>query len=432
MVRVGFGVVLGGLVVGCPSSDPGDPGLVDPVDDSDRDGDGFVSILAGGDDCNDGDPAVYPGAEDLFGDGVDADCDGFDGVDSDEDGHSSIASGGDDCDDTDPRRNPSFDGDRDGASSCDDCDDADPFRSPDFAEVCDGVDVDCDGTVDFADDVDLCARLDAGLIGASELDVLMVVDNSCSMASYQDDLVASADDFVAPLVDAYALRVGVVTMDMFNPFDSGRLRAGPDGRFFADETDDLASATTWLAGTLPTGSAGAASEQPLEASMEALGPLAKTANVGFARATAQLAIVFVTSDGEDDTLTVSDWQSWFDAYVSGRPSASVHAIASPTDSTRVSNVATANQGLVLDIDDDMSVSMGQVAATLPAASQRVVLSELPDPTTIVATVVEPGGSAVVLVQDVDYVYDAALNAVVLTGFAPVSGSELVVTYRVQP
>ena len=40
-----------------------------------------------------------------------------------------------------------FDADGDGAS-CDDCDDADPARFPSAAEVCDGKDNDCDGTVD--------------------------------------------------------------------------------------------------------------------------------------------------------------------------------------------------------------------------------------------------------------------------------------------
>jgi hypothetical protein len=47
-------------------------------DPSDRDGDGFDSEAAGGDDCNDDDPAIRPGAPDPCGDGVDRDCDGFD------------------------------------------------------------------------------------------------------------------------------------------------------------------------------------------------------------------------------------------------------------------------------------------------------------------------------------------------------------------
>jgi len=43
----------------------------------DLDGDGFVSVDAGGIDCDDGDAAVYPGAGELAGTLVDEDCDGW-------------------------------------------------------------------------------------------------------------------------------------------------------------------------------------------------------------------------------------------------------------------------------------------------------------------------------------------------------------------
>ena len=44
-----------------------------------------------------------------------------------------------------------LDGDGDGAFAIDDCDDADPDRSPSAAEVCDGLDTDCDGQTDAPD-----------------------------------------------------------------------------------------------------------------------------------------------------------------------------------------------------------------------------------------------------------------------------------------
>jgi hypothetical protein len=42
----------------------------------DRDGDGFRAVEAGGEDCDDSDPAVHPGALELCTDAVDSDCDG--------------------------------------------------------------------------------------------------------------------------------------------------------------------------------------------------------------------------------------------------------------------------------------------------------------------------------------------------------------------
>ncbi len=44
----------------------------------DVDSDGYASISAGGMDCNDEDPSIYPGAEEIANDGIDQDCNGYD------------------------------------------------------------------------------------------------------------------------------------------------------------------------------------------------------------------------------------------------------------------------------------------------------------------------------------------------------------------
>jgi hypothetical protein len=113
---------------------------------TDWDGDGHDDAAAGGADCDDGDAAVSPDAEERC-DGIDNDCDGtvdlgakdapswF--VDDDGDGF-----GRDEAPKAACARPPGH------AAASGDCDDGDPDRFPGADERADGVDEDCDGRVD--------------------------------------------------------------------------------------------------------------------------------------------------------------------------------------------------------------------------------------------------------------------------------------------
>ncbi len=98
----------------------------------DADGDGAVARACGGNDCDDDDPSVNPSAVEVCdADGVDEDCDpvtfGF--RDQDMDGTPDATC----CN---------------GAVCGTDCNDVDGRIGPGFAEVCDGIDNDCDGSND--------------------------------------------------------------------------------------------------------------------------------------------------------------------------------------------------------------------------------------------------------------------------------------------
>ena len=138
---------------------------------TDADGDGSL----GGEDCDDADPEVHPGADDPPKDGVDQDCDGQDGAGTDVDGDGWLADDPElaklDCDDSNVGVHPgagevSCDGldqdcdgtdvclsdgegsdlDGDGIAAPADCDDHDAGRHPGRPERCgDSVDQDCDG-----------------------------------------------------------------------------------------------------------------------------------------------------------------------------------------------------------------------------------------------------------------------------------------------
>ncbi len=165
---------------------PGAGGSSPPDAFEDADGDGFAAMV----DCDDDDPDVFPEAPESC-DGVDTDCDTLDDaldpdawdqvwfadLDSDGQGRAGtgrFACGGvgvaptdDDCDDT-SAENTNGDwfvdadgdgfGDPDSVPTCtdvgdrvqngSDCDDSRATVNPDEDEVCDGIDNDCDGSVD--------------------------------------------------------------------------------------------------------------------------------------------------------------------------------------------------------------------------------------------------------------------------------------------
>lgn len=152
----------------------------------DDDADGHSAAFCGGDDCDDAAPDAYPGAEEIWYDGIDEDCSGGSDYDQDGDGHESPASpegSGDDCDDTNAAAYPGaedvlydgvdadcsggsdYDADADGYDSDDfggdDCNDNDAAINPAATEAYyDDIDQDCDGNDDDADGDDYDSPLD--------------------------------------------------------------------------------------------------------------------------------------------------------------------------------------------------------------------------------------------------------------------------------
>jgi len=135
----------------------------------DIDGDGYglegiteTCVFPDGVDCNDDDPLIHSGADEIWYDGVDQNCDGDNDFDQDGDGYTSADFGGEDCDDLND------------------------LTHPGAAEIWyNGVDNDCDDGCDFDQDDDACP--------VSEYYLEAATDPACDMGCFDGLDLEEAD-----------------------------------------------------------------------------------------------------------------------------------------------------------------------------------------------------------------------------------------------
>ncbi len=173
------------------------------VVEADVDGDGFADQAVGGDDCNDTDADIHPGAEEYC-DGVDEDCDSVadnnpvDGTvwypDLDVDGYGGGAGA------------PACEPPAGQVSRGGDCDDSDANVHPLAAERCNAVDDDCDGTIPSTELTDADAdgsiacldcndRVATVYPGAQEVCDVANIDEDCDGLSDDDDSTVASSGF---------------------------------------------------------------------------------------------------------------------------------------------------------------------------------------------------------------------------------------------
>ena len=144
------------------------------------------------------------------------------------------------------------------------------------------------------------------------VDILLVVDNSGSMIDEQIKLAANFDNFISQFLEAEVdYQIGVVTTDMDDPTQSGRL-VGETKLITSDMTVDVARETFQAnVRVCATGSGFERGFAAAEAALSADFLAAGGPNEGLVREDAALSIVFVSDEDDDSSRPVGHYLEVF-------------------------------------------------------------------------------------------------------------------------
>ena len=200
--------------------------------------------------------------------------------------------------------------------------------------------------------------------GCQKIDFLFVIDNSASMGSYQQQLIASfgpfmetvsgnvqADDYHVMVIDSDAgddvencdscvpqslfcgdwceaksqldleceSTLGAGEVAPYNMEASNTICDVPDGQRFVSSSAGEGQLSQVFSCMAKVGVLGSGLEQPLTAAVAALTTERDRCNVGFLRDDAVLVVTFISDDypvrGTNDDALVGDPNAWFDALV---------------------------------------------------------------------------------------------------------------------
>ncbi len=140
----------------------------------------------------------------------------------------------------------------------------------------------------------------------TEVDVLWVIDNSCSMAGAISQVESNFDVFIDQFLTlGLDYHLAVITTDMDAASESGRIQGSVI-------TNNTANPKAEFMAAIAQGSAGSNDEKGLAAVEAALTePLVSGDNAGFLRSSAALATIVVTDEDDFSYMNASNFASWY-------------------------------------------------------------------------------------------------------------------------
>jgi len=274
-----------------------------------------------------------------------------------------------------------------------------------------------------------------------EVDILFVVDNSCSMELNQRLLAENFPSFLEYFTGSgLDYHIGVVSTDMDNPLESGRLQTVGGERWIDDET--IGAPAVFEQMTL-LGIEGSGDEMGIGATYTALELLEGGHNKGFRREDAALHVV-VVSDEDDQTdsdlISLSEFIRWMDSQTLSLDDTTFSSVVGPPEGCpeawapglRYLDVTAAVGGVAWSIcADDWSVLLEELGLQAAGMKREYVLSQLPVPGTIEVFVIDAEtGSRYAFFETADWEYDQLRNSITFLEFVPGPLDSVEIRYEV--
>lgn len=315
-----------------------------------------------------------------------------------------------------------------------------------------------DGRVDVVDTYDVpdFRRVDRTVqVPQPAVDVLFVIDNSCSMDAEQQRLARNFPifmDYMATSGTDY--HIGVISTDNTSP-SAGQLQSANGHRWIDTDTPNPSSVFSQMA-LLGTG--GSIDESGRSTAYTALELNADhPANTGFEREDAELHLIFISDEDDastNDPISRSEWRTWLRNRKATPEAVRAHGLIWPTgascpdgfsEGTTYERYAAWTDGIIGNIcDPSWDAFLDQLGLLTAGLKTEFFLADLPqlDPWSIqvVVETLTPAGDPVTLrfesCEETDTgvpatceaVYRPRRNSVTFLDFVPGPFDEVFITY----
>ena len=272
-----------------------------------------------------------------------------------------------------------------------------------------------------------------------QVDVLFVVDNSCSMEEEQALLAENFPAFLRWFLESELdYHIGVVSTDMQDPLQAGRLQKSIAGdKWIEPET---AAPEAAFAQMVALGVEGSGREEGRAAAFTAIEVLAQTENAGFIREGAGLHLTVVSDEDDastDSPISRAEFVDYLQNVRFGRGKVSFSSIVGPVTGCAdigtpgTDYLAVTNQvgGVTWPIcEPEWTQVLDELGFIAVGLSKEFFLSQRPVPETIEVSVEQDG--TVQPFTSSEWTYNAPRNSITFVDYLPAELAVVEIRYDV--